>query len=150
MPTKPPYIVNKDTGCWEWQGRIGNHGYGCFGKHALAHRFVLEAKLGRSLKEGMVAMHSCDNRACVNPAHLSEGTYLDNTIDMVNKDRNKSPTKSGVIVDREMVKAIKHDLNDPGFKRGMGRALAKKYNINESTISKIKVGSHWSSIEEES
>ncbi len=33
-------------------------------------------------------MHSCDNPPCVNPAHLSAGTYSENAWDKTRKGRN--------------------------------------------------------------
>ena len=38
------------------------------------HRRVLEAKLGRALVRGEVAMHTCDNKRCINPEHPEHGT----------------------------------------------------------------------------
>ena len=37
---------------------------------------------------GMVVMHSCDNRACINLEHLSVGTPRDNAHDMMRKGRH--------------------------------------------------------------
>ena len=45
------------------------------------HRAALERKLGRPIRPGFYALHSCDNRICVNPDHIYEGTYRDNAND---------------------------------------------------------------------
>lgn len=40
-----------------------------------------------SVPEGMVVMHTCDNPPCVNPDHLTLGTWRDNTQDSISKGR---------------------------------------------------------------
>lgn len=69
--------------CWEWSGAKTSDGYGhtswlgvMWGCHRLA---VLDRQ--RYLSAGHVVMHLCQNRACCNPAHLKEGTYMDNMVD---------------------------------------------------------------------
>lgn len=47
----------------------------------LCHRFALELKLGRPLRKGYYALHTCDFKICCNPAHLYEGTLQDNADD---------------------------------------------------------------------
>lgn len=76
--------------CWEWQGALAPTGYGNFGVHAKrhlsAHKAAFLLAVG-PVPEGRVLMHSCDNRRCCNPAHLSVGTYRDNTQDGIRKGR---------------------------------------------------------------
>ena len=67
-------------------------GYGrfCIGSeqhaHVRAHRFSWELANG-PIPDGLNALHSCDNRPCVNPEHLFLGTHGDNVKDKVAKGR---------------------------------------------------------------
>lgn len=84
-------VVTTESGCWEWTGWRA-HGYGYFfheGKDQRAHRVSYELFVG-SIPDGLVVMHSCDNRPCVNPDHLSVGTQADNVRDMVAKGRQRN------------------------------------------------------------
>ena len=83
------YIVNEETGCWEWQGRKTTKGYGYFTigrKRIKAHRYAYSIYNG-PLESELVIMHTCDNRICVNPKHLVQGSIIDNNKDMYNKGR---------------------------------------------------------------
>lgn len=94
--------VDKSTACWEWTGDIGISGYGYFylkgqgklrGKRWSAHRLSWALVHG-VICDGLFACHHCDNRKCVNPAHLFLGTTKDNLIDMVNKGRSPQQQKT--------------------------------------------------------
>ena len=83
-------IVNDITDCWEFQGGKHNIGYGMLrdgDKMRTTHRVSYEEHNNVPIPPGLVVMHSCDNKCCVNPAHLSIGTHKDNSQDMIRKGR---------------------------------------------------------------
>ena len=93
-------VKKLETGlcCWEWTGslRDGNYAFWANSKLVRAHRFSFQLHHNRLIEEGMCIMHIvCDNRKCVNPAHLKEGTNQDNSTDMVNKCRSAKGEKQG-------------------------------------------------------
>lgn len=78
--------------CWEWRGTARSGDYGLIlveGKLVGTHRFSLQQALGRPLGEKMQACHRCDNRRCVRPSHLFEGTQSANQSDMAAKGRGR-------------------------------------------------------------
>jgi hypothetical protein len=85
------------AGCWNYLGGKTKGGYGVFypkkGEATYAHRYSYQLFKG-SIDEGLVVMHSCDNRKCVNPEHLSQGTSGDNLRDMTSKGRNYQSKKT--------------------------------------------------------
>jgi hypothetical protein len=54
----------------------------------LAHRIAWVMAFG-VIENGLYVLHSCDNRPCVNPAHLFLGTQKDNINDMIRKGRQR-------------------------------------------------------------
>ena len=91
------YIVNKATGCWEWDCQLFSTGYGKIeyndeiGKRKCtpAHRLSYRLYKGE-IKDALQVCHKCDNRKCVNPEHLWLGTQKDNVLDMLQKGRHIS------------------------------------------------------------
>lgn len=78
--------VNITDGCWLWTAAKRN-GYGVLGggKRGVplvyAHRLSFTIHSGREITAGKEICHTCDVRACVNPAHIYLGTRSDNMRD---------------------------------------------------------------------
>ncbi|MDQ1317135.1 MAG: hypothetical protein QG588_786 [Candidatus Poribacteria bacterium] len=81
--------------CWEWTAKsIRGHGYGfiCINQKKIsAHRLSYEMAYGK-IPDDLLVLHSCNNKKCVNPAHLRVGTNQDNADDRINK-RRKTKTR---------------------------------------------------------
>lgn len=79
--------------CWIWKGAKHEDGYGLvkiLGKLRRAHRvsFVLA---GGTFDRGPIVIHgACNNPSCVNPDHLSSGSYSQNEADK-RRDGTLSP-----------------------------------------------------------
>ena len=98
--------VVKGPDCWQWVGcRTGKYGQISYlGEMIGAHRMSYIIHKG-DVPEGMVVMHSCDTPLCVNPDHLSAGTYSDNQMDAVSKGRHTSQILSKAAHGEKMKRA---------------------------------------------
>lgn len=142
-------VKKLETGkcCWEWQAYLFRTGYGGFwanGEDISAHRFSFQLHHNRLIQEGLCIMHICDNRKCVNPAHLSEGTHQDNMTDMVNKCRVARGEK------QHLSKLTEKQVLEIREKYSQGKTTQKKlgdeYGVHNSIIGDIVRYEIWTHI----
>jgi hypothetical protein len=122
--------------CLEWRGKwVTHNGYGRVTfkqKKLLTHRIAYEAYKG-PVPAGKQVMHSCDNRRCCNPDHLSIGTGQDNTNDRKAKDRlGFKLTTADVLEIKRLCRS------------GMSQtSVAKQFGVLQSQVSRIMTGKRW-------
>lgn len=126
--------------CWEWNGPRNASGYGriSHGRGIMAHRVAWELHFG-TIPDGLSVCHRCDNRGCVNPAHLFLGTHAENIKDRDSKRRlalgsrcgKAKLTEADILAIRGLLETVKP------------RALATRYNIHISTIYCIRDRKNW-------
>ena len=131
-------VIDQDTGCFNWTKSLDGGGYGLMGingKTERVHRVFYELHKGK-IPEGLCVLHSCDNRKCCNPEHLSVGTHQDNTDDMMAKGRRGKCSAKLTI---EKVREIREKfIETKTFKE-----LAIEYGVCKSTICKIIGNRTW-------
>jgi hypothetical protein len=131
-----------NSGCWLWVGCVFSKtgGYGAFkadGKMWRAHRFAWVLYRGL-IPDGLMVLHHCDNRGCVNPEHLWLGTTDDNMADMVSKGRASRGAKHARRLQPEHWEHLKGDghwtrLHPERVLRGerQGRAKLTEEKVRE-------------------
>jgi len=145
--------VDKTEACWNWIGACYSNGYGQFDliidgirRSRCAHRIAYQLTKGE-IPEGLVIMHSCDNRRCVNPDHLTAGTTAENQADMARKGRGTVGAKSTAHrfpeklprgadnvaskLDGDKVRAIRSRYAAGGVSQSH---LARDYGVSQSVI----------------
>lgn len=116
------------------------NGYGRIhhkGRTMYAHRIAWELGAGEPLPKGAFVLHSCDNRRCVNPAHLRSGTFQDNMDDMTSRLRQAHGQRNG------HAKLTAHQAREIRQAGGTQAGISKRYGISQSIVSMIKAGKIW-------
>lgn len=130
--------------CWIWCAARGVTGYGRFAVHSVnsqAHRVSWVIAHDMDIPDGMVVRHSCDNRACVNPEHLSLGAQADNIKDMHERGRAYAGGHGGRSAG--YAKLSVGDVEDILRLAASGltqRVIARMYGVSQGTVSHVVHG----------
>lgn len=159
--------VVRDDGCWIYTG--GRRGYGAgadaYGRITIrhigyaAHRVSYELFVG-PITDGLMVLHKCDVKGCINPDHLFLGDHYDNAEDMFNKGRAnrkpvkmhppRPPVKQGVCGERHpLAKLTVQDVRDirEAHAKGVRRSvLAAKYQMHPTHLGKIICRALWNHV----
>jgi hypothetical protein len=136
--------INAETGCHEWVGTIKTNGYGSLmfqGKMMLAHRASFEHFKG-PLVAGLNVNHKCDNRPCINPDHLYQGTQEQNIADMIERKRIDRRGEKGHAIRKLSEIDVRLILSSDES----NVALAATYGVSRDAIYSIRTGRTWSHI----
>lgn len=139
--------------CWEWNGLTSQYGYGMFRcGRALYTRgkkgYYGTHRLSYSLAHGvdprdLYVLHKCDNRRCVNPAHLFLGTKGDNARDCAAKDRKNASRGERHFAAKLTLPAVLDILRRGLPRHSTQQELANEYGVSAPTIAAILVGRVW-------
>lgn len=137
--------------CWPWlAGKRSGKGYGTFKfesfKTVAASRMAY-ALWWRQDPGPLVVMHTCDNPACCNPAHLVLGTVADNSADMVAKGRWRGRDSSGT--KNPMARLTEDDVREIKRRIAAGHKnthIGADYGVTHSLISAIRRGLIWKDV----
>lgn len=131
--------------CWPWTSSATPAGYGRFQflRRAWSATHISLSIDGRPRINGLLALHSCDNPRCVNPAHLWWGNYVDNAKDMTDRGRcarsvgtenpNAMPITAEVIATKQYICESQKSL----------RVLAAELGKGVTMIHEIRPGTRW-------
>lgn len=134
MSTK--FEVDENTGCWNWVACVQANGYARVrynGKSMGAHRLSYMAHKGE-IPPKIDVCHKCDNRRCVNPAHLFLGTRAENMADAVAKGRQATGFK---LPQTKLSDACKSEIVRRAKEGEKYQSIANSFGITQQMAGKV-------------
>ncbi len=139
-PPKPVEWEVDEKNCWNCTSHAPDtSGYpraSRNGKMVRLYREAYEQNFG-PVPSGEVVRHTCDNNRCINPAHLTAGTQLQNVQDRVERNRSARFDKNGrAKLTPENVRLVRTSQKG-------GSQLARELDVSPGLISRIRSREVW-------
>lgn len=100
-----------------------------------AHRHIYRLVKG-DIADGLDVCHECDNRKCINPAHLFLGTRKENMADAVRKDRQAR----GAMLPQTKLSVEDRSAIVEQAKLGVPyKDIAEKFNVCRQVVGQIAI-----------
>lgn len=125
--------------CWNWTASHTRYGYGAFG---IRDKWFLSSRISffyahPDKDQSLEVLHTCDNRACVNPRHLYCGTQQQNIQDAVVRNRIATGVRLPhcVLSDQDI-----RDIR-AAHKKGTSQShLSRQFGVTSGHVSQILSG----------
>lgn len=133
-------VREDESGCHLWTGAQNVWGYG---RHKVkgvtysAHRTAWELANG-PIPAGLFVLHHCDNRGCVNPAHLYVGTQRDNMRDVSVRNPDRTP-KGPSFMRHDNPNISRLEIKMPSARRAALDSFADELGISASDAARLAI-----------
>lgn len=130
--------------CWVWTASRAPNGYGHMGlgdgTRQTVDAHVASFFLAHDRWPDNLVLHRCDNRPCVRPDHLFEGTHQDNRDDCEAKGRHNFGVRNG------SAKLTDESVREIRQATGSQESVAARFGVSQMTVCDVKRGRYWSHV----
>jgi hypothetical protein len=138
-----------NSGCWLWMGKADRYGYGVIttGQQGRSTSATFKAhRLSWTLHHGdpggQHVLHTCDQPACCNPAHLFLGTQAVNMADKAAKGRARGE-RCGY---SRLTEADVREIRRRCAAGETQEAVARAFSVTRSNVSHVARRVSWSHV----
>jgi hypothetical protein len=143
--------IKKWNECWLWLASPGEE-YAKFWLNGLwcrASRVVWEIVTGYAPPKELDVLHTCDNKRCVNYAHLYLGDASQNMADVMSRNPTSvnpeaALSEKDIILIRGLKVLVGYTRSGRAIYKSSTRDVAKMFNVSQSLIMSVWHSStHW-------
>lgn len=142
-------LVTPAGDCALWTGAVTDRGYGTYklesGVQTSIHRIAYIVYHG-SIPDGLVVMHSCNNKLCIAEAHLVAGTQQQNHLDSLADGLFVPPHGEehwAAVLDADLVRYIRSKASEGR----RARDISLEVGIARQTVQDVIARRTWKHVE---